>query len=65
MTSSTSLGNWRRGGKAGSYIARFKKVLRSWFSFNGLDVKLKVNIAKEYDTPTIADERFSKQSCLY
>ena len=31
-------------GKAGSYIIRFKKVLRSWFLFNGLDVKLKVNI---------------------
>jgi len=46
-----------RQGKAGSYIARFKKVLRSWLAFNGLDVKLKVNIAGEYDTPTIADER--------
>ena len=46
-----------RKGKAGSYIVRFKKVLRSWFSFNGLDVKLKVNIAKEYETPTIAEER--------
>jgi site-specific recombinase XerC len=46
-----------REGRAGSYIARFKKVLRSWFSFNGLDVKLKVNIAREYETPTIADER--------
>lgn len=46
-----------REGKAGSYIARFKKVLRSWFSFNGLDVKLKVNIRGEYDTPTIFEER--------
>jgi len=46
-----------RQGKAGSYIVRFKKVLRSWLAFNGLDVKLKVNIAGEYDTPTIADER--------
>ncbi len=33
-------------GKAGSYVARFKKALCSWLSFNGLDVKLKVNIAK-------------------
>jgi len=31
--------------------------LRSWFSFNGLNVRLKVNIKGEYDTPTIADER--------
>ncbi|MBS7655444.1 hypothetical protein KEJ50_02980 [Candidatus Bathyarchaeota archaeon] len=30
-------------GKAGSYIARFK-TLHSWFSYNRLDVKLKVNI---------------------
>ena len=44
-------------GKAGSYIARFKKVLHSWLSFNGLNVKLKVNIAGEYDTPMIAKER--------
>jgi len=42
-----------RQGKAGFYIVRFKKVLRSWFAFNGLDVKLKVNIAGEYETPTI------------
>ena len=27
-----------RQGKASSYIARFKKVLRSWLAFNGLDV---------------------------
>ena len=46
-----------RKGKAGSYIARFKKVIRSWLSFNGLDVKLKINIAREYETPRIADER--------
>jgi len=44
-------------GKAGSYIARFKKVLHSWLSYNGLNVKLKVNIAGEYDTPMIARER--------
>ena len=44
-------------GKAGSYITRYKKVLRSWFSYNGLDVKLKINIVGERDTPTIATER--------
>jgi site-specific recombinase XerC len=46
-----------REGKAGSYIARFKKVLHSWLSYNGLNVKLKVNIVGEYDTPMIARER--------
>jgi len=53
-----------RKGKAGSYIVRFKKVLRSWFAFNGLDVKLKVNIVGEYDTPTIADERIPSKEEL-
>jgi len=46
-----------REGKAGSYIARFKKVLHSWLAYNGLAVRLKVNIAGEYDTPTIESER--------
>ncbi|MEM3871492.1 MAG: hypothetical protein QXE05_02925 [Nitrososphaeria archaeon] len=31
-------------GKAGSYLSRFKKVLNSWPSYNGINVKLKVNI---------------------
>lgn len=53
-----------REGKAGSYIARFKKVLRSWFSFNGLDVRLKVNISREYETPTIADEKVPSKAEL-
>jgi hypothetical protein len=44
-------------GKAGSYLSRFKKVLNSWLSYNGVNVKLKVNIRGESDTPRIADER--------
>lgn len=44
-------------GKAGSYIARFKKVLLSWLRHNGLDTKLNVNIRGESDTPSIAEER--------
>lgn len=51
-------------GKAGSYIARFKKVLHSWLSYNGLNVKLKVNIKGEYDTPTIDDERIPSKEEL-
>ncbi|MEM3765492.1 MAG: site-specific integrase [Candidatus Bathyarchaeia archaeon] len=46
-----------REGKAGSYLSRFKKVLNSWLSYNGVNVKLKVNIRGESDTPTIANER--------
>ena len=44
-------------GKAGSYIARFKKTLHSWFSYTGLNVRLKVNVRGEHETPTIANER--------
>jgi hypothetical protein len=44
-------------GKAGSYIARFKKTLNSWLAYNGINVKLKVNVRGESDAPTIADER--------
>jgi len=44
-------------GRAGSYLSRFKKVLNSWLSYNGVNVKLKVNIRGESDAPRIADER--------
>jgi hypothetical protein len=36
-----------REGKAGSYIARFKKTLNSWLAYNGVNVKLKVNVRGE------------------
>lgn len=44
-------------GKAGSYIARFKRVLRSWAKFNGVEVKLDVNIEGEGESPTTINER--------
>jgi len=44
-------------GKAGSYIARFKRVLRSWAKFNGKVVRLDVNIANENLSPTLENER--------
>jgi len=44
-------------GKAGSYIERFRKVIISWTSYNGLDVQLKVNIRGRGDTPTLSNER--------
>jgi len=43
-------------GKAGSYIIRFKKVLRSFGKFNGKNLELNVNIANERLTPTIENE---------
>jgi integrase len=44
-------------GKAGSYIARFKKVILSWLKFNDIRLQLTVNISGENETPTIANER--------
>ncbi len=44
-------------GKAGSHIARFKKVILSWLKFNGISLQLTVNISGENGTPTIASER--------
>ena len=46
-----------KDGKAGSYIARFKRVLRSWAKFNGKVVRLDVNIANENLSPTLENER--------
>jgi site-specific recombinase XerD len=46
-----------KDGKAGSYIARFRKVILSWLKFNGIHLQLTVNISGENETPTIANER--------
>ena len=46
-----------KDGKAGSYIARFKRVLKSWAKFNGKVVRLDVNIANENLSPTLENER--------
>jgi len=43
-------------GKTGSYLSRFKKVLNSWLSYYGINVKLKVNIRGESDTLRMANE---------
>ena len=51
-------------GKAGSYIVRYKKVLRSWLGFNGLDFKLNVNIAYENRSPRVEGERIPEKSEL-
>ena len=44
-------------GKAGSYIVRFKKTLRSWLKFNDIDLKIDVKIKGENESPKIANER--------
>lgn len=58
----TSLGGWSV--RAGSYIARFKKVLNSWLTFNGMNVKLKVNVRGESETLRITDERMPSKEEL-
>ena len=44
-------------GKVGSHIIRFKKVLQSWLAYNDFDIRINVNIAGEYDSPTLTNER--------
>jgi len=44
-------------GKAGTYLARFKKVLKSWGKFNGIKPNLDVNIQGDYGTPRLNNER--------
>ena len=47
-----------KDGKAGSYVAKFKKVISSWVSFNDLDANLKgVKIQGANISPTLVDER--------
>jgi len=46
-----------REGKAGSYIIRFKKVLRSFGKFNSKNIDLNINIANDHLSPTIENER--------
>ena len=51
-------------GKAGSYIARYKKVLRSWLGLNGVDFKLTANIAFEGRSPGVEGERIPEKTEL-
>jgi site-specific recombinase XerC len=53
-----------REGKVGSYIARYKKVLRSWLGFKGKDFKLTTNIAYEGRAPRVEEGRIPEKSEL-
>jgi len=48
-------------GKAGSYIVRFKKTLRSWLKFNDIDLKIDVKIKGENESPRITNDKGTKQ----
>ena len=51
-------------GKAGSYIARFKRVMRSWLKFNDIDLKMDIKIKGQNESPRIANERVPSQEEL-
>lgn len=42
---------------AGSYISSTLKALRSWLTYNGREVKVKIKIKGVGDTPSLKDER--------
>ena len=49
---------------AGGYIATVVKVVKSWLSFNGHDVKGRIMIRGTHETPTLQDERVPTQEEL-
>ncbi|MGB9960024.1 MAG: site-specific integrase [Candidatus Bathyarchaeales archaeon] len=51
-------------GKAGSYIKSCVKAVKSWLSFNMIEVKAKIKIKDAEDTPTLRDERVPTQQEL-
>ena len=53
-----------REGKAGSYIKSCVKAIKSWLSFNMVEVKVKIKIKDADDTPTLRDERVPTQQEL-
>lgn len=44
-------------GKAGSYVLRFRKAVKSWASYNDKELKMKLNIRGINLTPTLDHER--------
>lgn len=54
MASQILLVTWR--GKESGLLPVEVQVLNSWLAYNSVNVKLKVNIKGELDTPRIADE---------
>ncbi len=50
--------------KAGSFIARFKKVLKSWTKFNDVVTNLKVNINAEGGNTSIENGRVASKDEL-
>jgi hypothetical protein len=51
-------------GKAGGYIQSTLKAIKSWLSFNGIEVKRRVKIKGLNDTPTLRDNQPITSSLL-
>ncbi|MCL4518687.1 MAG: site-specific integrase, partial [Thaumarchaeota archaeon] len=47
----------KKEGKAGSYIHSNVKAIKSWLSFNDIEIKNKIRIEGASDTPTLKNER--------
>jgi hypothetical protein len=47
----------QKAGKAGSYIKSNVKAVKSWLSFNEVEIKGKIKIEGADDTPSLKDER--------
>ncbi|MEM3565937.1 MAG: site-specific integrase [Candidatus Bathyarchaeia archaeon] len=53
-----------REGKAGSYIKSCVKAVKSWLSFNMVEVRARIKIKDADDTPTLREERVPTQQEL-
>lgn len=51
-------------GYAGGYIESCLKAIKSWLSFNGIEIKRKIKIRNAQETPTLKDERVPTQDEL-
>jgi len=51
-------------GYSGSYVRSIIKAIKSWLSHNGIEVKRKIKIRGDHDTPTLRDERVPTQKEL-
>jgi hypothetical protein len=59
-----NVGVMEKKGFAGSYIASVVKSVKSWLSFNEIEIKGHIKIRRIADTPTLVDERVPSQDEL-
>jgi integrase len=49
---------------SGSYIHNTIKIVKSWLTFNGIELKRKIKITGAHETPTLTEERIPTQEEL-